>query len=228
MAKYTFTVYELEQNNFDFGLDKYEIFDENYRPILNKAILDYYRWREICFEMPALWKERLNARMDLIMRNKYNELYKLKQLDFNPLHNVDMTETYTHEISSNATSSSSGESTDTNSNTYNASATGKNIQSQYPSENMVNGDLTENVYVDNAVKTDESQETSNSGTSKSNTTGNQSSEGTTTETYTRTNKGSSAGLPFSKAMLQFKEYLDGFQLDQQVIDELQDLFIKIW
>ena len=39
---FTVSVAELIENNFDFGLEDYEIFDEGYRTILNKKILDYY------------------------------------------------------------------------------------------------------------------------------------------------------------------------------------------
>ena len=99
IGKYTISVYELMENNFDFGLKDYEIFDENYRPILNQAILDFYKFREIGYINPIQWKDRLNQRMRLIMRNKYNALYKAKMTNFNPLFNVDMTETFTHEIS---------------------------------------------------------------------------------------------------------------------------------
>jgi hypothetical protein len=49
-----------------------------------------------------------------------------------------------------------------------------------------------------------------------------------TETYTKFTEGSSAGLPFSRAMQQLKDYLDDFQLDQQVIDALKDLFYSVW
>ena len=42
MAKYTVTILSLQKNNFDFGLDTYPIFDENYRETLNNNILNYY------------------------------------------------------------------------------------------------------------------------------------------------------------------------------------------
>ena len=53
-------------------------------------------------------------------------------------------------------------------------------------------------------------------------------KGNMNESYTKRTEGSSAGLPFSKAMLQFKEYVMKFNIDQMVIDELKDLFMNIW
>lgn len=196
MADYTFTIYELMQNNFDFGLNDYPIFDEEYREILNNAILEHYKFREIGFQNPYLWRDRLRERMSLIMRNKYNELYKNKLVEFNPLHNIDLTETFTHEVKQNDTTTSDN----------------LGLTSIFPSEEMTENNLSDNLFVDNATK-NKTSDTSN---------------GTVNETYTRTNKGSSAGLPFSRAMLQFKDFVAKYDLDNQVIRELSDLFITIW
>ena len=74
MAKYTITVKTLIDNNFNFGLNSYPIFDENYRNTLNQNILNYYYESEIGVETAALFKKLLNARMQLIMP-KYNKMY---------------------------------------------------------------------------------------------------------------------------------------------------------
>lgn len=70
---------------FDFNWD---IFDENYRLVLEKKILKHYYTREISEETYGLWKLRLDARMNEIMPY-YNELYKSSLLKFNPLYDVD-------------------------------------------------------------------------------------------------------------------------------------------
>lgn len=252
IGKYTISVYELIENNFDFGLKDYEIFDENYRPILNQAIIDYYKFREIGYINPIQWRDRLNQRMDLIMRNKYNGLYKAKMTDFNPLFNVDMTETFTHEVSNNGEennnnqtnfNSTSKTNASQSSDSENETSTKNNslsLSSQFPSEEMTEDDLSDNVFVDNAQKNNTSTKENN--TSQDNSESTEKTEGSETttntskntssnktiETYTRRNVGSSAGLPFSKALIQLKEFYDKYQLDQQVINELQDLFIQVW
>ena len=65
--------------NFD-----YPIYDENYRPVLEKKILRHYYTREIGEETVGLWKLRLEDRMNMIMPY-YNKLYESELLKFDPL-----------------------------------------------------------------------------------------------------------------------------------------------
>lgn len=296
LSKYTITVYELQENGFDFGLQDYEIFNEEYRPILNDAILNYYKFREIGYLNPNIWKDRLNNRMNLIMRNKYNALYEAKTTEFNALYNVDMTETFTHEIentnsntnntentndintsnilNSNTTNTQNGKIIQNGTNTVEGSQTTENkkndtientttaLNSSLPTQKMTMNDLSDNVFVDNMTRqtTNEtnsntennSQKSSNTtnikqennaentesiesentntikSTNKNTTSARNSGQGKTTETYTKKTLGSSAGLPFSKAMIQLKEFYDVYNLDQLVINELKDLFFNLW
>ena len=94
MAKYTVTIRSLIDNNFNFGLNSYPIFDENYRNTLNQNILNYYYESEIGVETAALFKKLLNARMQLIMP-KYNKMYQVENLfpTQNVYDNVNLTET---------------------------------------------------------------------------------------------------------------------------------------
>lgn len=68
----------------------YPIFDEAYRPVLEKKILKHYYTREICAETVGLWKHYLDMRMNEIMPY-YNKLYNSELLAFNPLYDVDLT-----------------------------------------------------------------------------------------------------------------------------------------
>ena len=78
MSKYTTTLYHIVKSGFDLGLRQYPIFDEEYRPILNKEIIDYYLMFEIGQETPFLFRHYLNTQMQLIMP-KYNIMYKAQQ-----------------------------------------------------------------------------------------------------------------------------------------------------
>ena len=71
--------------NFDFP-----IFDETYRPVLEKKILKHYYTREIATETVGLWKHYLDMRLNEIMPY-YNKLYKAELLEFNPFYDVDLT-----------------------------------------------------------------------------------------------------------------------------------------
>ena len=234
------TVYQLEKNNFSFALDDYPIFDEEYRVILNRVILDYYRFKEIGFDNVAMWNDRLRQRMFNIMTNKYNKLYELKLTEFNPLYNIEMTETFerTNNEKENGkgetSTSASGETSNTSNSESSSSSSSLNVSSTFPSEKVSANDVTVLEYADNAVntknETSSNASNSDSGTMKNDSNSNieQSNEKEQTESYVKTTKGSSAGLPFSKAMLQFKEYVDKFNLDLQVCKELSDLFMNIY
>lgn len=54
MATYTTELRRLIENGFDLGLDDYPIFDEEYRAVLNKKIIDHYYFCEIGFETAGL------------------------------------------------------------------------------------------------------------------------------------------------------------------------------
>ena len=94
MAKYTITIKTLIDNNFDFQMTNYPIFDENYRETLNNNILHHYYENEIGFETAPLFRFYLNQKLNEIMPY-YNELYKVQKkiIDENLLlNNVNLTE----------------------------------------------------------------------------------------------------------------------------------------
>ena len=72
---------------FDFP---YPIFDNEYKPGLEKKIIEHYYTREISEETVGLWKLRLRAKMNEIMPY-YNKLYESELLEFNPLYTHDIT-----------------------------------------------------------------------------------------------------------------------------------------
>jgi hypothetical protein len=250
--RYTYTIYTLQKNNFDFGLNDYPIWKEEYRPILNKAILDSYIFHEIGWSNPNVFKHYLNTRMSIIMRNKYNALYSAKAKDFNPLYTLDVYDEYSHTVENNntgeinVTSNTNNQTSSSNDSTVNTTDTSDStndtlaLASTYPTENMVENDWENGIYVNNGQKnktnnnsTDTTEEQTNAtgnvnstivGTDKTTNTGNT----TTTETYSKHSYGSASDLSFAHAMVQFKDYCDKFDLDRQVIDELKDLFINIY
>lgn len=89
---------------FDF---EFPIFDETYRPVLERKILKHYYTREIGMETVGLWKHFLDMRLNEIMPY-YNKLYESELLQFNPLYDVDLTTDH----SGSGTSASEGHKTD--------------------------------------------------------------------------------------------------------------------
>lgn len=67
----------------------FPIFDEAYRNVLCAKILRHYYTREIGFETVALWKLKLQTKLNEIMPF-YNQLYKSELIKFNPLYDTDL------------------------------------------------------------------------------------------------------------------------------------------
>ena len=101
MSRYTISIKNLMKNGFDFGLNNYPIFDENYRSTLNQNILYYYYEDEIGLETPELFKVYLNRTMERIMPY-YNNLYIAQKeiLEKGMLNNVNYKEVYNRKIDS--------------------------------------------------------------------------------------------------------------------------------
>lgn len=72
---------------FDFD---YPIFDESYRPVLEKKILKHFYTREIGYETYGRWKLALDSKMNEIMPY-YNKLYNSELIQFNPMYDFDET-----------------------------------------------------------------------------------------------------------------------------------------
>lgn len=87
-----------------FSFD-YPIFDEAYRPVLNKKILNHFYMRDIGQESIGLWQHYLETTLNDIMPY-YNQLYESELLKFNPLLDVDMQKTYTKGIDGTKTGNS--------------------------------------------------------------------------------------------------------------------------
>lgn len=160
MSQYTIEIRHLKNTNFPFDeyMKDYPIWDENYRKVLNNKILDHYYFREIAYETPDRFGIRLRTKLNEIMPF-YNELYKSLVLDFNPLYNIDYTETTTGEK-------------DTKSNTLsNNTSSNENI-----SDNTTNSDLAGNTKSNNNSST-------NQGKTRTETVGSDIGSGQISQTY---------------------------------------------
>lgn len=201
MAKYTITIKTLIDNDFDFGLQDYPIFNETYRNILNNNILNYYYENEIGFETPALFKKYLNSTMRLIM-SKYNVLYKAQEeLLENLLDNVNLKERYTR----GTTSSTSSNSTSNSNN--------KNLFQDTPQGRLDYTELENQNWATNYTM------------NKGNITDNTQSSGNGEEVFERTIQGNN-GNKYSIDV--FKDLQNNFiNIDMLIINELSDLFMGL-
>lgn len=205
--------------SFDFP-----IFDETYRLVLEKNILRHFYTREIGEETVGLWKLRLWDRLSLIMPY-YNKLYLSETLEFNPLYDVD----YRTESSRNTSNQRAG--TNSTTETRNTSdATSVNLETWNTFSDTPQGGLTG---VENETYLTDARhvtETGNAGTTLS--TGTIGTSGTNSESASNTDQfiehvsGKTGGITFSKALQEYRETL--LRIDQDIMNELEDLFFNLW
>lgn len=213
MAKYTTTIRNLMDNNFDFGLKDYPIFDENYRTILNNKILMHYYMDEIGFETAGLFKVYLNNKMNEIMPY-YNELYK-KQKDL--LLNFDKTTNLTETFTRDNTTDTNTKSNSTSSNT--ASGSSKNVYQDTPMGNIIEQDI------DNYDHASNQEFNKNQNTSSIEDNSNLTGKATSLENYIRTKTGNNGRLYGIEILKMIKN--NYMNIDESIINELQDLFMGI-
>lgn len=152
---------------FDFD---YPLFDDAYKPVLEKKILKHYYTREIGCETVGLWKHFLNLKMNEIMPY-YNKLYESELIEFNPMHNFMYDKSHEGELGGSASENASGTVTD-------------NITE--------NRDLTRNVdeETDTTRNTDEDNDVTRTVTETNGTTG----TGTSMDKYSDTPQGAVTNL----------------------------------
>lgn len=211
MAKYTVTIKTLMDNKFDFGLKNYPIFDESYRETLNNNILMHYYENEIGFETAGLFKVYLNQKMFEIMPY-YNELYKVqKKMLLNDItNNVNLTETFKRDTSTNTSSKSAS--------TSSGISKSKNVEQATPQgslkeENIDNYSYASNITMD---KNDTSNSVNDSATGESS--GN--------ENYIKTIVGNNGNKYNVDILEQLKNNL--MNIDLMIINELNELFMQIY
>ena len=204
MAKYTITIKSLIDNNFDFKMDSYPIFDENYRNTLNNNILYHYYENEIGFETASLFRFYLNQKLNEIMPY-YNELYKVQKkiIDENLLlNNVNLTERLT------------GSNTTNTSSTSQSSNKGKNLFQDTPQGEISNTEIDDQKWATNLTLNN------NSINDTSNATGNGTNE------YLKTIVGNNGGKFNIDVLNDIKNNL--MNIDLMIINELNDLFMGIF
>lgn len=218
-----------------FDDPQWEHYDASYRSHLNAAIADFYWGYEIGSETPQMFKQRINARMRLIMPY-YNALYKAQAeqfKDFDPdtfkrekeyLGGMDkdygIRKQYDHSGSATYGLNEDG-SVDNSGIQYNFD-TPQNVSQINTPDHMSSASRVDNnqgkVYTQNGCYdginlTD--NETFKEDAHKD------------SETYNQ-RKDKEHGYNTSK-YTQYKEYLEGLRnIDQMIIDELRDCFMLVY
>lgn len=233
MSRYTIELRYLIEGNYDLGLKDYPIFDESYREQLNNKIIQHYYFREIGFETEALFKNRLNQKMNEIMPY-YNQMYESSKLKIDPLSNIDLEEVFSRKSKTTGEGTSSTSGTGNNTNNFNSTDTtdyGKISKfSDIAQAQTTPNEILNDKYLTSATVDDGQDKNTNTGTNtsqtESTTSGTSTDERNLDEDTTLTRKGNNGTASESELLNMYRETF--LNIDMMIIDDLDELFLGIW
>ena len=205
-----FKDYKIEDYLTPIQIEQIEKFNVWSKDRLARKIVDHYYMREIGLETPELFKHYAKVYMQEIMERQFPKIYS-NFLEYDPLSNVDFTETYTREIegSSEGTSASNSKN----------NATGQNINNDTPQTRITKQDLQTGAYASqvNQSDTETTIEDETNAQSSSNT----------IEKFTRHEEGDNGVIITNQRLV--KEYREIIvAIDEEIINELSKLFMGIY
>ena len=173
---------------------------------LAQLIVDHYYIYEIGFETPALFKHQAKVAMREIMEEKAPLIYSAA-IKYDPLVNVDFTESFDRTSTSNSQSFS-------NSIT---GTSGLSVNSDTPQGNINKNDILSGAYASSTG----ANETESSISDNSNNTGNGA------EQYTKRVKGNSGVSATAQRMVaQYRENI--IMINRDIIKDIESLFMGIY
>lgn len=206
---------------------KVKMFDENYREVICSKILKHYYLREIGCETVGIWLLWMNTKLEEIMPY-YNKLYESELIKFNPMYDVDWNRkgNKTGNESGSGSRSTSGNNSGTNTQSGTSSNTRKDLYSDTP-QGALTGVESE-TYLTNARKVSDSGETGVNGSTSGSYEDSESSSNKvdTTEDYVESVSGKQGGSSYSKLLNEFRETF--LNIDMQVIEEFEEMFMGMW
>lgn len=173
-------------------------------------ILDHYYMREIGLETPGLFKHYVKFSMREIMESKAPLIYSAS-IKYDPLVNVDFTETFTRNIK--------GDTINKGNSTTNQNASGLTVNSDTPQgqinkQNILNGSYASSTSAGESTNSDTINTTNNENTN-------------TDENYNKKIRGNSGVSATAQRMIQ--QYRDNIRaINYEIIEELKDLFMGIY
>lgn len=177
---------------------------------LAHKILDHYYMHEIGSETVGLFKHRAKVAMQEIMEEKLPLIYSAS-LKYNPLTNVNYTETYTGQ---NTTSNTSSSDTTATSNSSGLTVNSDTPQGQISKEAILGGSYA-------------SSTSANEIEDEANTVSSGESSGSGTQVYTKHFEGNQGiSATYQKMVEQYRDNIRA--IDREIIEDLRDLFMIIY
>lgn len=216
-----------------------KFFDESYREVICKKILKHYYLREIGAETVGIWLLWMNTKLEEIMPY-YNQLYESAKIEFNPIHDTELTRTHnrTENEKSSGNRSNNGNRNDninqniTSNRNGNSDETKRDLFSETPQGALTA--IENETYLTNARKITDNinnNEDTNSNSNETNTSNYTDSETSTnnidtTEDYIETISGKQGTESYSDLITKFRNTF--LNIDMQIIEEFDDLFFGLW
>ena len=205
---------------FDFD---FPIWDEEYRSVLCTKILKHYYTREIGLETVGLWKLKLDTKMNEIMPY-FNERYKSTQFNYDPIHDVDYTRLTNGDEKGKNSKDGSSKSKSKNLSLNSGESRGVNRFSDTPQGGLEG--IEDNQYLTSATIND-SKGVNNSVSDGSNDVSNsENGNFETTRDFVEHVFGKMSGNSYGKLIREYRDNL--INIDNEIIDELKDLFMLLW
>lgn len=193
---------------------------------LASKIVDHFLMQQIGFETMALFQHQVKVHMQEVME-KYLPLIYSASIEYDPLVNVDYTESFSRDIARINSGTSSLSGTGTSSSTSGNTSSGLVIGSDTPMSNVSKSDILAGNYASN-TSANESTSTITDSTNTSNSNSGQSSMNENMgETYTKQVRGNSGVSATAQKMVeQYRQNI--IAIDKEIIDSCESLFMIIY
>ena len=237
MANYTMTVEEMMNNPLTKNIfpDNYPFYtdDVQARKEFEEKFIEHFYYREIGFETPFMFKQRLENLLKLRMPY-WTKLYEteLEAKDINFLLNKDLKETFIRNVDTE--NKLTGETTTNQNSSSNGTMTQDGTSSNNHKESMLNDGVSQSSLTDGyltGTSSDNGESTSNAHSNTSdesslNSSSNQSGNESSTESTELISQGN-IGITSSAQLL--KEWRDVLiSMDEIIINECSQLFMKLY
>lgn len=222
---------EIVENSRRKIFGNYPIFDEQYRPVLERKILKHFYMREIGFETVGLFKMKLNNKMNEIMPY-YNKLYQSELFEYDPLEDTNIkTErdrNGTRVENEGRKNVRSEENSSTNNNKNVNDINRWELNNETPQGALT--DVTSGRYLTDAINTQtndvETSEGSASNIGNTETNDDRNKNVSDIEDYIETIKGKRGTKSYPQLIEEYRKTI--LNIDMQIIDELKTLFFLLW
>jgi hypothetical protein len=222
---------EIVENSRRKIFGNYPIFDEKYRPVLERKILKHFYMREIGFETVGLFKMKLNNKMNEIMPY-YNKLYESELFEYNPLEDTNIkTErdrNGTRVENEGRKNVRNEENSSTNNNKNVNDVNRWELNNETPQGALT--DVTSGRYLTDAINTQtndvETSEGSASNIGNTETNDDRNKNVSDIEDYIETIKGKRGTKSYPQLIEEYRKTI--LNIDMQIIDELKLLFFLLW